>query len=79
MARIVAGEHQLGVRALGQHLGEGLDQKRKILIGLPLAEIQQEGRPDAEVVLPGRLGPRIAAGGKACVSTLRDRLQPLRR
>ena len=79
MPRIVAGNDQLNVGPLGGDPPERLDHQRDILVGLPLAEIEEIRRPDAKVPLPGCLPRRIAERLKAAVRGLGNRHDPLPR
>jgi hypothetical protein len=60
VARIVAGDDQLDIRPPADHLGEGLNEHEDVLVRLPLTEVEEKGRPDSEVTLPGGFGRRVA-------------------
>src|SRR5919201_7108826 len=71
---IVSGNDELNGRLLVDHLGEGPQQQRYVLVGLPLAQIEKVGRLDVEVPLPGGFRLMVAGRGESSPGSLADRL-----
>src|SRR5713101_1349761 len=79
MAWIVAGNDQLTVGMRATDAGEGLEQDRQVLVSLPLTEIKDIRRANAQAHLPGSLRLGIAPAGEAIVGCLGDREHPVGR